>query len=240
MTIGNRLDLVHLPLSAMIAFWSLLIVVFCGWNISNDYSVEYDNAVTVAASNFDKDMAFRRWAARQQGVYVQQGPEAPGQGETVTPPGQILTTTSGSHLTLLATSFMTRAIHEQSSSPNGIRGHLTSLKPIREQNAPDPWERQTLQLFERGTKEHHALATFDGDSYLRFMRPLETEESCLPCHGQQGYKVGDVRGGLSISVPWQPHKERLQQHIVLTIAGHGIVWLVGMLVMKSVDSCSCM
>ena len=47
----------------------------------------------------------------------------------------------------------------------------------------------------------------EGEPRLRLLRPLYVEESCLPCHAAQGYKVGQVRGGLSVSVPlpalWQ-------------------------------------
>ncbi len=33
------------------------------------------------------------------------------------------------------------------------------------------------------------------------MAPLWTETSCLECHGKQGYKPGDLRGGISVSIP---------------------------------------
>jgi len=33
------------------------------------------------------------------------------------------------------------------------------------------------------------------------MAPLYVEQSCLPCHAQQGYKLGDVHGGLSVTQP---------------------------------------
>ena len=35
------------------------------------------------------------------------------------------------------------------------------------------------------------------------MAPLPTKASCLECHAHQGYRVGDVRGGLSVSFPVQ-------------------------------------
>jgi len=34
------------------------------------------------------------------------------------------------------------------------------------------------------------------------MKPLFVEESCLDCHADQGYTVGEVRGGISISLPF--------------------------------------
>ena len=31
--------------------------------------------------------------------------------------------------------------------------------------------------------------------------PLLVEKSCLACHARQGYKLGDIRGGISVNVP---------------------------------------
>ncbi len=36
---------------------------------------------------------------------------------------------------------------------------------------------------------------------MRLMKPMVTKESCLKCHTHQGYKVGDIRGSVSVSVP---------------------------------------
>ena len=30
---------------------------------------------------------------------------------------------------------------------------------------------------------------------------MKVEESCLPCHAEHGYQVGNIRGGLSLEVP---------------------------------------
>ena len=36
------------------------------------------------------------------------------------------------------------------------------------------------------------------------MGPLITKQSCLQCHASQGYKAGDIRGGISIAIPYLP------------------------------------
>ena len=58
--------------------------------------------------------------------------------------------------------------------------------------------------FESGTMEFVSIIRKKSEKYLRFMRPLITEKGCLRCHAAQGYKVGDIRGGISISVPMTP------------------------------------
>jgi len=34
------------------------------------------------------------------------------------------------------------------------------------------------------------------------MAPLKTEKECLPCHAEHGYREGDIRGGISVTLPF--------------------------------------
>ena len=97
--------------------------------------------------------------------------------------------------------YMLRQIHENFGDLYGVAGKITSLKPLRPENKADQWERAALLSFEKGAKEAWEYTTIDGKPYLRFMRPMLTKKGCLKCHGHQGYKEGDVRGGVSVSVP---------------------------------------
>ena len=85
-----------------------------------------------------------------------------------------------------------RQVHELGFAANRTQGHITSLNPLRPENAPDSWEKQALQAFEQGLEEIVSLAVIDGNEYLRFMRPMITEKGCLKCHAHQGYQVGDT------------------------------------------------
>jgi signal transduction histidine kinase len=80
--------------------------------------------------------------------------------------------------------------------------HITSLKLVNPENAPDDFERTALTDFESaGTKEVAKVVKNESNYYYRYIAPLYIEESCLTCHSDQGYKIGDVRGAISISVP---------------------------------------
>ncbi|MGL1902138.1 MAG: response regulator, partial [Fibrobacterales bacterium] len=57
--------------------------------------------------------------------------------------------------------------------------------------------------------------------------PLITEKSCLKCHGSQGYKVGDIRGGLSVSVLWKPHADALEKLVIEHRVEFGSLWFFG-------------
>ena len=119
----------------------------------------------------------------------------------------------------------------------GFHGHITSLQPIRPQDAPDSWEKQALQAFSSGQSEADTEATIDGKRYFRLMRPLVIEKCCLTCHAEQGYKVGDLRGGLSISVPMDSIWGTQWPDVIHRIVTYAGIWLLG-LVGIGVMSCA--
>jgi diguanylate cyclase (GGDEF)-like protein len=60
------------------------------------------------------------------------------------------------------------------------------------------------------------------------MAPLITEKSCLKCHAKHGYKEGDIRGGISVTLPFIkniPAKVLMTGHI-----GIGLVGFLGILI----------
>ncbi len=209
--------------------WSLVIAIFCGWDVYQNYHTEYVNAVAVAMNSYHKDIIYRRWVAMRGGVYAAVSEDTPPNPELAHVPERDITTPAGRKLTLVNPAYMTRQVHELDFATYGIRGHITSLKPLRKENAADAWERTALQLFERGSKEYYSLETIAGEPFLRYMHPLVTEGGCLKCHAHQGYKLGDVRGGLSVSVLWTPYLERFKARLPITVTGHCGVWLLGMI-----------
>lgn len=64
---------------------------------------------------------------------------------------------------------------------------------------PDMWEAEKLLQFEQDHAEVSEVVGTRNKQIFRFMAPLRVEESCLKCHRHQGYQLGDVRGGLSVT-----------------------------------------
>jgi signal transduction histidine kinase len=103
--------------------------------------------------------------------------------------------------------------------------HITSLKLLNPENKPDEFEEKALLEFENNNlKEFLSVQTVDRSKYLRYVSPLYVEEACLNCHAQQGYKVGDVRGAISITIPLNKtfaeisaNKKRMLIAFVLTV-----------------------
>ena len=105
------------------------------------------------------------------------------------------------HGGLMNPAYMTRQVSELESETSDVHSHITSLKPIRPENKPDPWEKKALEAFELGEQEVFTVDTINGRTYYRLMRPLITEKGCLECHEKEGYKLNDIRGGISVSYP---------------------------------------
>lgn len=111
---------------------------------------------------------------------------------------------------------------------SGVRGHITSNMPIRPANAPSEWEADALLLLEQGLAEEVSEVNIvDGKEYLLFIKPLRIVESCMPCHAFQGYQVGEVRGGISVSVPMAPFAAGAGSQVKWLVASHLVIWLVG-------------
>ena len=96
--------------------------------------------------------------------------------------------------------------------------HITSLKPLNPNNQPDDKERAALTAFENGVPEFAWEQDIGGLAHYRYMASLKVEESCLNCHAKQGYREGDIRGGISISFQMSEVQKRLQ-HNSLVILG---------------------
>jgi PAS domain S-box-containing protein len=59
------------------------------------------------------------------------------------------------------------------------------------------------------------------------MKPLITVEACLKCHGMQNYKLGDIRGGIAISLPLAPLLAIESKDIQAITLSHSFIWFLG-------------
>ena len=207
--------------------WTAVAAVSLGWNLAQAGRNTEEAARIHARASFQKDVLYRRWNAGNGGVY--------GAVSTHTPSNPYLQvderdirTPSGRELTLINPAYMTRQVHELGAAASGVLGHITSLKPIRPANRADVWETQALQAFEAGEGEWSAVQDVEGIPYMRLMRPLSTEKGCLKCHALQGYKLGEIRGGISVAVPMAPLRVVAQAQTDLLLAGHAVLWLLGL------------
>ena len=204
-------------------FWLFAIVASLGLNIRDDKR-EYENlAIESARALFKQIVIDRSWNAGHGGVYVpvtedtQPNPYLEG-------PLRDITTLEGLTLTKINPAFMTRQISQIAANQNGVQFHITSLKPIRPANKPDDWEAQWLRSFADGVEEQSALVRDGKKTFFRYMAPLFTGSGCLKCHAKQGYKLGDIRGGISVTLPFVAAKNNRPLWI-----SHGVALFIGFL-----------
>jgi two-component system NtrC family sensor kinase len=96
---------------------------------------------------------------------------------------------------------------------------VTSLNPINPLNVPDAFEKDSLLSFKEGAEEVISVEKSELGRVVRFIAPLRVTDSCLNCHAQHGYKLGNIRGGLSITIPinWADDLIRRNTHSLIFI-----------------------
>ncbi len=203
----------------IVVFWTLFLFVSSFWNIMNIYKAAINDVNLQAAVAFDKDVQYRRWNAQHGGVYVPVSKYGKSNPYLEGMVKHDIITQDGDRLTMINPAYMTRQVHESELSNIGVKGHITSLNLVRPENVADEWETKALQAFDNGLKEISSIEVIDGDKYFRFMKPLMTEKSCLKCHEKLGSKIGEVRGGISISIPI----ESMLQKTYVRMISHGLV-----------------
>ena len=189
------------PILIVMAVWICVLGTMLLWLVTDTRRVEKALALTTSKAFYQQVVLSRRWNASHGGVYVPI--------TASTPPNEYLPlenrdlTAGGLKLTRINPAYMTRQMAELAQTDaGGIQFHITSLKPIRPENRPTEWEERWLSSFEQGVKEQGEFFDDGKTTWFRYMAPLITGPECLKCHAQQGYKEGDIRGGLSISLPY--------------------------------------
>jgi len=130
----------------------------------------------------------------------------------------------------------------------------TSLKYRNPQNKPNKDEKRILNIFEKNKNlpEYFEIGTNNkGEAVIRYAKPLKIKKGCLKCHGIPNkevpphlykalvhdygnvafnYKVGDIRGMVSVEVPMSQAKKAVShiEEIMLfgTIAAIAIFILI--------------
>ncbi len=200
------------------------IVVVSGsflWNYFGALSEQERVAFASAESFFQQVVITRQWNAEHGGLYAQVTEK--------TQPNPYLQTknrdlqfNSSVSLTKINPAFMTRQISEIAQQSQGIQFHITSLNPIRPANRATKLETEYLQRFENNASGQGEFIRNKNEETYFFMAPLIAEKSCLKCHEKQGYKEGDIRGGISVTLPFKaeiPLFIMVSSHLVIAVVG---------------------
>ncbi len=208
--------------------WTILLSGLLFLNIQELQRNPIQHAELQAKSLIKSVISFRAWASNFGGVYVHPSNQYPPNPYLKTQERDVITT-DGKKLTLINPAYMTRQVFQDFYGKDGINGHLTSLKLLNPNNRPDAWEHKSLLAFEKGSKQETTIeTTSSGDRIFRYMQPLYIEEKCLKCHGNQNYKVGDVRGGISTFINLKKSEAITLKSIRSIVWTYALVWLIGL------------
>ena len=177
-------------------FVTLLSVILYATGTLRDKNIEFQKNILInqAQTHFKDQVNNRKWNALYGGVYVK-----PINGLTPNPHlrNNTLKTEDGQTLIKINPAWMTRQLSEISNIKD-FNFRITSLDPINPNNKANEFETRALKYIDSSKKEEYYELKENSD--FKFMGALITTKSCLPCHKHQGYTIGDIRGGISITL----------------------------------------
>ena len=184
---------------------STLIIKYIN-DTKNEYKVISENILFQQSSTlFNNIVTMRKWSSDHGAVYVKahEGIEPNPYLEnnhTYTKDNELLIKVNPA--------WMTRQLSDISNKSEKFYFKITSLEPINPINIPDDFEKKALNDLEKN-KDKKFFTNIEKDMY-NLLGSLKVEPSCLECHAHQNYKVGDIIGGLRISVPTDNYNENIQ------------------------------
>lgn len=130
-----------------------------------------------------------------------------------------------------------------------------SLRYRNPENRPDQFETAQLKAFARDpSSETYEIVENGGSRAFRYMQPMLATASCLECHGSYesapnfvqtrfppghisyNYKVGEVIGAVSVTIPVKDLYAQLGANLKLDIISRGVIFLIVILVMAVIMS----
>jgi len=193
-------------MTLLIAFIAFFIIFQLLSSQESEKSLSEQQVIQEAKAHFQVMVDTRAWNAIYGGVYVK---STNGLEPNPYLKNNTLRTDKNETLIKINPAWMTRQVSEISNKQDNYHFKITSLKPINPSNRADKFETKALKYFEKNPREKYYYK-FNGDEKsFDFMGVLVTTKSCLKCHEYQGYKVGDVRGGIRVSVPLKLHNEQM-------------------------------
>ena len=216
-------------ITAILIIWLAAGALSLSLNLYDDRKERAALAFQTARTLLAQLVNTRTWNARHGGVYVPISPHVQ-PNPYLDDPERDLTTENGLRLTKINPAYMTRQIAEIAAEQNGVQFHITSLTPVRPENRAADWERKWLEDFQNGSVDHGSFIKTPEGIQFRYMAPLFINKECLRCHAKQGYELGDIRGGISLTLPMDVpaiNWKMLLSHLLAMVAGSGLILFFG-------------
>ncbi|MDH5188937.1 MAG: ATP-binding protein, partial [Rhodospirillaceae bacterium] len=181
-----------------------------------------------AKAAFNKDQSIRQWASNHGGVYIEVSPSVEPSPYLGHMEERDITTPSGKKLTLVNPATMLKQIMNDYAELYGVKGMIVSTAPLNPENMANKWEASAIAKIKAGAKEvGDFFIDANGKEFFHLIRPMVASDDCLHCHGAQGYKVGDVIGGVGVSIPTKKYHDEVGKIIWGNVITHGLIFITG-------------
>ena len=184
-------------------------------------------AMVEAKTSLAKDRTFRLWAAKHGGLYVPVGPDSQPNPFLIIPDRDIKTPVGT--LTLRNGATILSELSRTNPDEFGLKTRITALQYVNPENRPDEWEAAALRQMSADHPEYSEVVQLQDKPHLRMMHAMVMEPACLKCHADLGIKLGNIRGATGVAVPLAPYVALRNQTVKRTVAGHGLIWVLGMI-----------
>ncbi|MDX1295575.1 MAG: ATP-binding protein [Sulfurimonadaceae bacterium] len=185
-------------IASLIIVTGLVIVLTL---VNRHLEAHKEDLVSTSKIHFEHIVNSRAWNAHYGGVFVYKK-------EGIEPNPYLVNNhvydENGKMLVKINPAWMTRMLSEIEHTED-FDFRITSLNPINPINTPSDFEIRALSYLEenRDQRFFHEM-DYDTDTF-RFLGALEVTQACMKCHAKQGYQVGDIRGGISVSLNMADH-----------------------------------
>lgn len=200
----------------------VIIIVILSFGITFYRTSSFQNELVIGQTERQARMLAqqilltRQWVADHNGIFVI---KKPGVDSNPFLKDSDIQDKAGQTYVKRNPAMVTRELSEYASEAGFCQFRVTSLRPVNPDNTPDEFERQALLEFNKGRTELIGIVNTREGRLLRYMLPLQVEESCLVCHARHGYHVGDIRGALSLKIPiaWADNAINANNRLLLFI-----------------------
>ena len=207
MKTNNQKTIVLYGTVLFISIITLFIILQITSSAKYEKQLFKEQVIQEAKSHFQSMVDTRSWNSKFGGVYVK---EVEGLHPNPYLKENTLLTDKNETLIKINPAWMTRQISDISNKQGLYHYKITSLLPINKSNKADGFETKALKYFEKNPQKKY-FYNFDLENKtFNLMGSLITDKSCMQCHAHQGYQVGDIRGGLRVTIPAKIYNQQIK------------------------------
>ncbi|WDP90603.1 MAG: diguanylate cyclase [Desulfobacter sp.] len=225
----NQIRGLYFIVTLGIVGWTIILAGLYFWAVTSE-SAHHDKLISLKAAALGRQtQCLRRWVGGHGGIYVEVGDDVVPAASLSGLSERDIQTKGGRRLTLLNSPSLLRKIFNEFEGNSGDRIRLISYDPINPIGKPDPWEKSSLDLLQKGSGQVRKMVEKDGENVFRLLYPVELQPKCLRCHHDWKTTKRKVVGGLSVIVdktPYDRSYNRLIQKMRLRYLG---IWFFGIL-----------